>query len=74
VRRNSWDVLVHPNRLADDVVNRFYIHSNPEMFRFLLTFFCFSILSYTTLHALAHLHREPGESQEPRAKSQVDRS
>jgi uncharacterized membrane protein len=75
-RWNSWDVLVRPHRLADDAVNRLYIHSNPEMFRFLLTFFCFSILSYTTLHALAHLHREAeeGQSQEPGTKSQVEDS
>jgi len=78
-RFNTWDVLLRPHRLAGDALNRFDIHSNPEMFKFLLTFFCFSLLSYTTLHALSHLHHLPliaaggegeGQSQEPGVKSQ----
>jgi uncharacterized membrane protein len=58
-RWNSWDVLVRPTRLAGDALSRFDLHSNPETFHFLLTFFCFSVLSYTTLHAFTHLHHLP---------------
>jgi len=76
-RWNSWDVLVRPSRLAGDAFNRFDLHANPEMFHFMLTFFCFSLLSYTTLHALTHLRYRPeveenGKSQEPSDESQVD--
>jgi len=83
-RWNTWDVLLRPHRLAGDALHRFNLHSNPEMFKFLLTFFCFSLLSYTTLHALTHLHHHPliappdaepeGKSQEPSNDSQVDAS
>jgi uncharacterized membrane protein len=55
-RWNSWDVIARPHGLAGDVYHRFDLKSNPEMFAFLLTFLCFSLLSYATLHALACLH------------------
>jgi uncharacterized membrane protein len=75
-RWNSWDVLVRPHGLAGDVLSRFDIRSNPEMTYFLLTFLCFSLLSYTTLYTLTHLRTaenlEPGKSQEPGSERQVD--
>jgi uncharacterized membrane protein len=60
-RWNSWDILVRPHGLAGDVLRRVGFQNRPEMFAFLLTFFCFSLLSYATLHALTHLHHQPEE-------------
>ena len=55
---NSWDVLVRPDGLVGDVIKRTDLRANPEMCAFLLTFLCFSLLSYAPLHALTHLHHE----------------
>lgn len=62
-RWNSWDVLARPFGLAADVVRRVNFSGNPELFAFCATFFAFSLLIYTTLFALTHLHGQaPGES------------
>ena len=58
-RWNSWDVIVRPHGLAGDIFHRADLKSNPEMLAFVLTFLCFSLLSYATLHALTHLHHHP---------------
>lgn len=65
-RWNSWDVIFRPYGLAGDVFHRTDFKSNPEMFAFLLTFLCFSLLSYATLYAFAHLHHHhPHPAPEP---------
>ena len=65
-RWNSWDVIVRPDGLVGDVIRRTDLRSNPEMFAFLATFLCFSLLSYATLHALTHLHsHHPPEAAGP---------
>jgi len=57
-RWNSWDVLVRPHRLVDDMLVRSDLKTHPEMFAFFVTFLCFSVLSYATLYALTHLHHQ----------------
>ena len=64
-RWNSWDVLVRPDGLVGDVIKRADLRANPEMFAFLLTFLCFSLLSYATLHALTHLHHQTPAATAP---------
>jgi len=64
-RWNSWDVIFRPYGLAGDFYHRADFKTNPEMLAFLLTFLCFSLLSYATLHALAHLHHHPPPPVEP---------
>ena len=64
-RWNSWDVIYRPYGLAGDVFHLADLKSNPEMLAFVITFMCFSLLSYATLHALAHLHHQPTVPPEP---------
>ena len=64
-RWNSWDVFVRPHGLAGDFYHRVDFKSNPEMLIFFLTFLCFSLLSYATLYALAHLHHHPHATRTP---------
>jgi uncharacterized membrane protein len=64
-RWNSWDVLVRPHGLLDDVINRADLRTNPEMFAFVVTFLCFSLLSYATFHALTHLHHHLPSTSPP---------
>ncbi len=67
-RWNSWDVLVRPDGLVGDVIRRADLKTNPEMFAFMVTFLCFSLLSYATLYALTHLHHQhPPASSPPEA-------
>ncbi len=66
-RWNSWDVLVRPDGLVGDLIHRAHLRSNPEMVAFMVTFLCFSILSYSTLYSLTHLrhHGPPPAPLEP---------
>ncbi len=67
-RWNSWDVLVRPDGLVGDVIRRADLRTNPEMFAFMVTFLCFSLLSYATLYALTHLHHHhPPVASPPQA-------
>lgn len=66
-RWNSWDALIRPHVLVEDLIVRSDPKGHPEMFAFLLTFFCFSLLSYATFYALAHLHHHgPAPTLPPR--------
>jgi len=59
-RWNSWDVLLRPNGLLGQVNHHPALKPNPEMAAFMVTFLCFSLLSYATLYSLTHLrHHEP---------------
>jgi hypothetical protein len=58
--------------LVGDVIHRADLRTNPEMFAFMVTFLCFSLLSYATLYALTHLRHHgpppalpPDESVDP---------
>lgn len=65
-RWNSWDVLVRPDGLVGDVIHRAHLRSNPEMVAFMVTFLCFSLLSYATLYSLTHLrHHGPPPTVPP---------
>ena len=66
-RWNSWDVLVRPDGLVSDVIRRADLKTNPEMFAFMVTFLCFSLLSYATLYALTHLRHHPSAASPPEA-------
>lgn len=64
-RWNSWDVLVRPDGLVGDIVRRADLRTNPEMAAFMVTFLCFSLLSYATLYALTHLHHHHPPAASP---------
>ncbi len=63
LRWNSWDVLRHPVDLLllrrGFALDRAFVQ--PEMKVFLVMTFLFLLLSYGTLHALAHLHGKRAE-------------
>lgn len=56
LRWNSWDVLRHPFALFQHGFAMEVSFVQPEMKVFLVMMFLFLLLSYGTLHALAHLH------------------
>lgn len=65
-RWNSWDVLVRPDGLVGDMMHRPDLKPNPEMAAFMVTFLCFSLLSYATLYSLTHLrHHGPPPTLPP---------
>jgi uncharacterized membrane protein len=71
-RWNSWDALLRPHVLVEDLLVRTDVKANPEMLAFLLTFLCFSLLSYPTLYALAHLHHHSPAPTDPTPQPQPE--
>jgi uncharacterized membrane protein len=67
-RFNSWDLLVHPGRVADVVVrgldNPF---SQPRLVAVLLVLTAFLVVGYSTVCAFAGL-RTPVEHRSPRSR------
>ncbi len=61
LRWNSWDVMRHPLDLFRQNATGDIPFVQPEMKVFLVMMFLFLLLSYGTLHALAHLHGRRAE-------------
>jgi uncharacterized membrane protein len=55
-RWNSWDAILRPWKLTQDLVTFPAPNTPREAMAFCATFFLFSVLVYLVLHALAHLH------------------
>lgn len=72
-RWNSWDMIFRPWTTLKDLGRFAHPHNLLEAVAFSTTFFLLSLLVYTVLHALAHLHAPmPGAvvEQRPRESSE----
>jgi uncharacterized membrane protein len=64
-RWNSWEAFTRPLGLASDFGKRLWEMNVAEAAAFSTTFFAFSVLIYTTMYTLTHLHGHLDRSPAP---------